>query len=803
VKQVKNLSQAAVQEVMRNAKRCKKQERKSARATKKFCDEEIDWHAEEAEAELEELKKRRATNQPDGGTAVGGVIEGLDGVEWGRVVADEPRVWRLQGGRVAKKRTHLVEWRWRQLLLEASKQMLGERLYPLIQPTVRATVHAKIFSEQPELAGKITGMLLEMDDSELLQLLDSPEQLYGRISEALQVLEEHQAAWQVPGRWVDKKKPGQVASIASAIEVTFTEQIKEQMQTKKGIFAERDKEQMQTKKGIFAAEKIGHGHLIHQQYRQGLSKWTTSDQLQAALCASDDPLQYIKLQERIDQIRAERLAKNAAIALQRTQAREAVLVAQVDAPGTKDLAAKLALKEHQLRKLAELMVDLDETVGLQPLKAFVKQRIADAVGRRATSSEPILRHVLISGAFGTGKKTAAQLLARLGEVFGVFGEKSPTTKRAQTLPKEDTVRYAVVDGKAVQLQKPRGRYCGQPHMDTDGYGTHSTRDCPIAQASAEDWIYTTHDPQTGAQKVTVVPLDKTFRKGENFLLEYFVEISSLEDLVVRGQIVVKARTVYYLRHVPSTKVDEPKKHTLCSAVLTRMHEVSSIAVIAGERDALDEKYWSLAALQQKLPHELDLPTLQAKDLAQITKRLAEQGGYEIEASPAAKLSGLSAFQTIFTGELVDRHGNTSSCEGLAELDAIGIYFSAHWCPPCRAFTPQLVRSYAAMKGAGQKWEVVFASSDQDQSAFDEYLGEMPWKAFRFGDKRKDELDKMFNVSGIPTLVVVDPKTGAVITTDGRGKVDADPAGADFPWRGDGTVDPMEYIVFGPPREPRP
>eukprot|EP01048_Picozoa_sp_COSAG05_P015087 COSAG05_NODE_1777_length_4100_cov_290.731317_2_plen_656_part_00 len=59
------------------------------------------------------------------------------------------------------------------------KQMLGERLYPLI--------HAA----QPELAGKITGMLLEMDNSELLLLLDSQDQLSEKIAEAIKVLDEH------------------------------------------------------------------------------------------------------------------------------------------------------------------------------------------------------------------------------------------------------------------------------------------------------------------------------------------------------------------------------------------------------------------------------------------------------------------------------------------------------------------------------------------------------------------------------------------------------------------------------------
>merc|ERR1740120_298184 len=57
------------------------------------------------------------------------------------------------------------------------KQMIGEKLYPAI---------ARL---QPELAGKITGMMLEMDNSELLILLESEQQLKGKVDEAMQVLQ--------------------------------------------------------------------------------------------------------------------------------------------------------------------------------------------------------------------------------------------------------------------------------------------------------------------------------------------------------------------------------------------------------------------------------------------------------------------------------------------------------------------------------------------------------------------------------------------------------------------------------------
>eukprot|EP00798_Chlamydomonas_sp_ICE-L_P002047 gene2047-18225_t len=64
---------------------------------------------------------------------------------------------------------------------ESQKQMIGERLFPLVS------------AMQPELSGKITGMLLEMDNAELLMLLESTDALKNKVDEAIEVLKAHNA----------------------------------------------------------------------------------------------------------------------------------------------------------------------------------------------------------------------------------------------------------------------------------------------------------------------------------------------------------------------------------------------------------------------------------------------------------------------------------------------------------------------------------------------------------------------------------------------------------------------------------
>ncbi|MFA7173694.1 MAG: thioredoxin-like domain-containing protein [Kiritimatiellia bacterium] len=105
---------------------------------------------------------------------------------------------------------------------------------------------------------------------------------------------------------------------------------------------------------------------------------------------------------------------------------------------------------------------------------------------------------------------------------------------------------------------------------------------------------------------------------------------------------------------------------------------------------------------------------------------------------------------------------------------VGIYFSAHWCPPCRAFTPQLVKFYNKLQADGKPFEIVFVSSDRSKEAMYDYMKEMDmkWNALPYGDKHRELLAKKFNVSGIPKLVILNAK-GELITENGRNYVNGE------------------------------
>jgi len=118
-----------------------------------------------------------------------------------------------------------------------------------------------------------------------------------------------------------------------------------------------------------------------------------------------------------------------------------------------------------------------------------------------------------------------------------------------------------------------------------------------------------------------------------------------------------------------------------------------------------------------------------------------------------------------------------------------IYFSAHWCPPCRKFTPKLIEFYKNLKAdtkkGGENFELVFVSLDRSESEYKDYTSDMPWMCTPFSLPKdlKSKLQKKYGAQGIPHLVVVNAtEDRQVITKDGTEGVSEDPLGKNFPWK---------------------
>ncbi|KAJ1272687.1 hypothetical protein BS78_06G222100 [Paspalum vaginatum] len=98
---------------------------------------------------------------------------------------------------------------------------------------------------------------------------------------------------------------------------------------------------------------------------------------------------------------------------------------------------------------------------------------------------------------------------------------------------------------------------------------------------------------------------------------------------------------------------------------------------------------------------------------------------------------------------------------------IGLYFGAHWCPPCRVFTKQLKEVYNELKILRPgSFEVIFISIDRSKEEFQASLSAMPWLAIPYSGTARQELTRIFTIKGIPALLILG-LDGKVLKTNGR------------------------------------
>jgi len=161
---------------------------------------------------------------------------------------------------------------------------------------------------------------------------------------------------------------------------------------------------------------------------------------------------------------------------------------------------------------------------------------------------------------------------------------------------------------------------------------------------------------------------------------------------------------------------------------------------------------------------------------------------------------MTTFHSQFGDSLInpaDDRSTVSPSDALSGKDVVMLYFSAHWCPPCRQFTPKLIDLYNKLKKDETKnMELVFCSLDNDEDQYKEYTSDMPWLCMPFEAPESKKLAGKYNAQGIPHLVVVNGTDGTVITYKGTEEVRGDANGTNFPWKPKTMSEIMPEKIIG-------
>lgn len=173
-----------------------------------------------------------------------------------------------------------------------------------------------------------------------------------------------------------------------------------------------------------------------------------------------------------------------------------------------------------------------------------------------------------------------------------------------------------------------------------------------------------------------------------------------------------------------------------------------------------------------LRYQFPLARLSEQDQAYIAQLQANAG----TAAPSAIAPverEMTEFEQSISKYLVRLDVNRVSrvkADELEPKDYYAIYYSAHWCPPCRSFTPKLVDFYNAASSKHDNFEIIFVSSDRSEEAMEEYMREtgMPWLALDYDKKKRARDLTRYAGRGIPCLVLVD-KNGEVLSHSYEGK----------------------------------
>lgn len=121
---------------------------------------------------------------------------------------------------------------------------------------------------------------------------------------------------------------------------------------------------------------------------------------------------------------------------------------------------------------------------------------------------------------------------------------------------------------------------------------------------------------------------------------------------------------------------------------------------------------------------------------------------------------------------------------LDKPEKVALYFSGHFCAPCRTFTPLLKDFYDEVNEDEKKLEIIFVSLDKSQAEQEQYHSEQgDWPRIAFADEAaRLALKTQMGVEKIPALVILDETKETARFADGVNDVkNLGPMALDLKW----------------------
>lgn len=174
-------------------------------------------------------------------------------------------------------------------------------------------------------------------------------------------------------------------------------------------------------------------------------------------------------------------------------------------------------------------------------------------------------------------------------------------------------------------------------------------------------------------------------------------------------------------------------------------------------------------LQQR--QELQRSVIAKENAADAAAFAARQQQQQRIAAPVS-----DTMRKLFDGKLVRMENGDLrpySADELRNVRYYALYYSAHWCAPCRQFTPHLVEFYKRFKAQHPEFEIIFVSNDHNPAGMQTYMKSfgMPWPAVKF--EQIDSKLQSLAGKGIPWLGIFND-AGEPVSSNGRTKQWVDP-----------------------------